>query len=209
VAPGRPAGGRRRGFTLTELLIAIMITGIILSAVASLTYAVSRLWAHNGASDQVGHHLDSAAGQVSSAVRGCRVVLHEGASRVGLWGGDLDADGEIDVRELVLIGYQPARQRLVRIQWDASPATAEVSPDAFVGADGWSQVVDAHEAVKKEAVLAEDVTACSFTLDKPPPETRRMTVELTIVQGGYSRTSRFTASVRSLDTDMVRRVLGE
>ena len=63
---------RRFGFTLTELLLAIIITGIILAAVASLVFAVGRLWAHNGAQDNVGILQNSVSWRVGDLVRHSR-----------------------------------------------------------------------------------------------------------------------------------------
>ena len=198
---------RRFGFTLTELLLAIIITGIILTAVASLVFAVGRLWAHNGAQDNVGILQNSVSWRVGDLVRHSRLVLSVDDRRIGLWASDLDQDGKIDVCELVEIYYDASADHVQRIQYDAPAGTHVSDVSVFASSDAWTAVMQPYQQYKHSAVLATGVTGWTVSRDAAAPAARIITVRFTVEEGEIERESTFSATLRSRDTDVIAEIL--
>ena len=102
---------RGRGFTLTEMLIAVAISGIIGLGVAMMLAAVAA-----GTQDQNQTRQTSVARQVvvarlGSLTRGAAVVLAAESDHLVLWTGDAAGNGKVNLSELR------------RIEWDANEAT--------------------------------------------------------------------------------------
>ena len=197
----------RGGFTLTELLLAIMITGIILSAVASLVFAVGRLWAHNGAADTISSYQHSVSQQMADLLRHSRLVLDVSNHRIGLWGCDLDHDGEIDVRELVEIRYDAQADRVERIQYDAPAGVHVLDASVFAASDGFSSVTQPYGSYKHVATLARSVTRWEVSYNQPAPSTGTITVDFRIEEEAVERNSTFSATLRSRDADLAAEIL--
>lgn len=92
----------RKGFTIAELLIALMVTSIILSAVATLAYS---LGSANKITSQMGLNqafLRSVTLRVSDLIKKSNRVIAADSNTVLLWIDD-NADGVIDDTEYVTI----------------------------------------------------------------------------------------------------------
>ncbi|MCK5225604.1 MAG: type II secretion system protein [Planctomycetes bacterium] len=92
------------GFTLAELLVALMVTSIILSAVAALAFAISS--ANDSSNDTVVKQaqLRCATLRISELIRYSRCVVSKSDSDVVLWQTDKNEDEYVDDNELVYIG---------------------------------------------------------------------------------------------------------
>jgi prepilin-type N-terminal cleavage/methylation domain-containing protein len=92
-----------KGFTLAELLIALIVTGIILAAVAALAYALGTA---NESSDDTAvkqAQLRYATLRISELIRYSKLVYAASESEIVLW-LDRDGNGELDlIGELVAI----------------------------------------------------------------------------------------------------------
>ena len=92
----------RKGFTLAELLIALMITSIILSAVASLAYSLGKA---NKITSEMGinqAYLRKVTLRISDLIRKSNQVISADSDSIVLW-ADANADGVIDVSERITI----------------------------------------------------------------------------------------------------------
>lgn len=92
----------RKAFTLAELLIALMVTSIILSAVASLAYSLGTA---NKITSQMGLNqalLRKVTVRISELIRKSNQVLSADPTSVVLW-ADANADGVVDATEQITI----------------------------------------------------------------------------------------------------------
>ena len=92
----------RKGFTLAELLIALMITSIILSAVATLAYSLGTA---NKITSEMGvnqAYLRKVTLRISDLIRKSNQVISADTNSIVLW-VDANADGVIDASERITI----------------------------------------------------------------------------------------------------------
>jgi prepilin-type N-terminal cleavage/methylation domain-containing protein len=93
----------RPAFTLAELLMALMVTSIILSAVASLAFALSTAKAETENISENQAHLRFTTMKVTELVKYSRHVILTDNSRLALWQADTNNDNAINGDELVYI----------------------------------------------------------------------------------------------------------
>jgi len=93
----------KKGFTLVELLVALMVSSIVLAAVATLAYAMSSA---NDSTDDTSRkqaQVRYTTRKISDLVRHCKLICFAGPDDFTVWRGDDNADGQINASELVII----------------------------------------------------------------------------------------------------------
>ena len=92
-----------KGFTLVELLVALMVMGIVLAAAASLAYAMSS--ANDSGSDKAEKQaqLRYATMKISELIRNCKLITDIQSDNIEIWAADDDDDNTVDASELVYI----------------------------------------------------------------------------------------------------------
>jgi Tfp pilus assembly protein PilV len=119
---------RRRGFTLIELCLGLLVVAMIMSALAAFALAVSNCWKYSDASE-------------ASAISGNQAVirlqrrLHD-AKRVGYcrnapqaalvyWAADADGDGKMQFSELAMIRFNDSEHTLQLRQAVVAPGDSD------------------------------------------------------------------------------------
>ncbi len=93
----------RAGFTTVELLVALMVCAIVLTAVSSLAYALNSA---SRSTDKISEHqmaLRCATVRISELVKHSVMAFDTPDSEIALWTGDDNNDGLINGSELVYI----------------------------------------------------------------------------------------------------------
>ncbi len=93
------------GFTLVELLVVLIISSIILAAVATLAFAMSSANISADDTNSKQSQVRFATLKISDLIRHCRLICSASVSEMAIWKTD-DGDGIIDVNELVFIQIQ-------------------------------------------------------------------------------------------------------
>ena len=93
----------RAGFTTVELLVALMVCSIVLTAVASLAYALNSA---SRSTDKISEHqmaLRCATVRISELVKHSAMAFADPDNGIVLWTGDDNNDGLINGSELVYV----------------------------------------------------------------------------------------------------------
>jgi prepilin-type N-terminal cleavage/methylation domain-containing protein len=120
--PHKYISRRGRGLTLAELLVALAITGIILSSVAAIAHAVT---VATESSKDIGTkeaYLRYTIVRLSEMIKQCRLICGNPGDDLVLWRADDDGDKLIDPSELVFIEAGPARNYLRILEFKTAPA---------------------------------------------------------------------------------------
>jgi prepilin-type N-terminal cleavage/methylation domain-containing protein len=92
-----------KGFTLVELLVALIVSSIILAAVATLAFAISSA---NVSTDDISSKqakVRFATLKISELIRHCKLIYSTSGSDITIWKEDSDGDNTIDSDEMVYI----------------------------------------------------------------------------------------------------------
>jgi prepilin-type N-terminal cleavage/methylation domain-containing protein len=113
---------RRPGFTLVELMMGLVITSLVMGALAALSFAMSRAWSQSesGQSSSISSH--QAAIRLQNFLRQAKLVgLVRAGSTNGsmspggcamLWLRDDNADGKVQLTEIGLIEHDLTQKRV-------------------------------------------------------------------------------------------------
>jgi len=104
--------GVRRGLTLVELLVALIVSSVVLTAVATLAYAVGS--ANDGTDDTSCKQAQVRAAtlRISDLIRHCKLICAAPGDDLAIWRVDDNNDGKINPTELVYIEAGQSRDRL-------------------------------------------------------------------------------------------------
>jgi len=91
-----------KGFTLVELLVALIVTGIVLAAVATLAFAIGAANDATDDSSQKQAQVRYATLRISELIRHCKLICGTPGGDLAIWRAD-DGDGQININELVYI----------------------------------------------------------------------------------------------------------
>jgi len=97
---------------LVELLVALVVTSIILSAVATLAYAVSAAGEVMADSAEKQAQLRCARLRISELIRHCKLVHATNNGDLVVWQADSNGDRGINMNELVLVERGPSQNYL-------------------------------------------------------------------------------------------------
>jgi prepilin-type N-terminal cleavage/methylation domain-containing protein len=92
-----------KGFTLVELLVALIVTGIVLAAVATLAFAVGAANDETDDTSQKQAQIRHATLRISELIRHCKLICGMPGDDLAVWRADENDDGQININELVYI----------------------------------------------------------------------------------------------------------
>ena len=192
-AEGRTLAFSCKGFTLVELLVALAVTGVVLSAVATLAFALSR--ANDAANDTCYKQaqLRYATLRISQLLRHCNLICCVTTDDFAIWRADDNNDGQINIAELVYIERGPARDRLQFTEFPSSNGSVINLSSIQARATNW------WSAYSSEASFAQLIPQCSnvqFGFDASPPRSRFVSISFDLVEDGIVHQYQINARLR-------------
>lgn len=173
---------QNKGFTIVELLMALLVTSIILAAVTSLAYAMGQVTDRSDDTSEKQAVIRSATLRLTYLLKHCRLVCSNSGDRLVVWRADDDNDGEIDPDELVYIIRGSGRNYIRLLDFPAHP-------DEIVLDIGLVNIQS--ESIKatllsfstpREVVLVSNCSDVQFLVDLPPPWTKSVSISFDITE---------------------------
>ena len=158
------------GFTLVELLVALMVTSIVLTAAATLAYALGRV---NDSSDDTAvkqAQLRYATLRISELTKYSKLVYAASESEIVLW-LDKDRNGELDFTDelVVITKVILAGGDMQLCEFNSDPAPV---------------------------VLIPQCRNVQFVLDSAPPDTKFVSISFELEENDVWRKYQISAAVR-------------
>ncbi|UCG46872.1 MAG: prepilin-type N-terminal cleavage/methylation domain-containing protein [Phycisphaerales bacterium] len=183
----------RRGFTLAELLVALTISGIILSSAVTLSFALGRANEVTDDGSRKQAQVRYATMRLSELIRHCRLVCSVSGDDVGVWRADYNGDGKININELVYIERGPGADHLRLCEFTSGDgATIDLGSIEAFATNWWS----AYGGSVNYVDLIPECSSVQFSFDVPVPETRLVSISFKLVENGVVRTYETTARLR-------------
>jgi prepilin-type N-terminal cleavage/methylation domain-containing protein len=109
-----------KGLTLIELTVALMVTGIILAAVATLAYALGSVGLSSDETCSSQAELRSATLRISELIRNSKLICGTPGDDLVIWRADDNGDGMINPPEVVYIeaGVSRSELQLLEFFWE-------------------------------------------------------------------------------------------
>jgi len=183
------------GFTLVELIVALMVTAIVLSAVVTLSYALSS--AYESTSDigekQAGVRYTNL--RITELIRHSKLVCAWFYGDLVVWRADENGDNQINISEIVYIetGYSNSYMRLLQFtpnegnDWNISLSLVQ-----------WPYLKNmlSSRYPQTSTTLVEKCNGMKIILDKYPPYTHIVNIIYNIEEDDRVRTYQISANLR-------------
>jgi len=176
---------KRQAFTLVELLVALLITSIVVSAVASLAFAFgnARDFAEKTSKQQ--SHMRYTHLMLSELIRHCRLVNCLSGETIVIWRADDNEDDNININELVFVNRGGQRNYI---------AIDEYSDVSIVD---FGEVVVPNPAWEKSSItLIGNCSNVEYNLDSAPPETNLVSIAFDVVEDSGVQHYQFSSKIR-------------
>ena len=125
----RPA---RRSFTLVEVVMGMMVSGMILAAVATLAWTIGTYNGQGEAIADLSRQGVFGMGFLERDLRAARVAgVIDGGRALLLWMGDLRDNGAVDMEEVVIYEYDAIGRTAKRLTFTGGTAIIQLDPTGF------------------------------------------------------------------------------
>ncbi len=189
-----------KGFTLVELLVALVVTSIILAAVATLAFALSTANDITDNTSQTQAHVRYATLRISELIRHCKLICGMSGDDLAVWRADDNGNGQINPQELLYIEMGTGRDYVQLLD--------------FPSAGDWRITLSSilSGTAKQELILICDerqtrlVPVCSnaqIVLDSSPPWCRSVSLSFDLVENGAVRQYQISAALHGFSGNLL------
>jgi len=182
-----------KGFTLVELLVALMVTSIILAAVATLAFAMSSVKTSTDDTSYKEAHLRYATLRLTDLIRNCRLVCAAVGNDTAIWKSDDNGDGKINAAELVYIEAGSDRQYIKLLEF-TSAGGPSIELSEIVNDSARQTLLSSGNY--RRITLVPSCSNVQFLFDNTPPLSRFMNISFDIVENGASRQWQINSRLR-------------
>jgi len=177
------------GFTLVELLVALIVSSIILAAVATLVFAISSA---NDATDDTSTkqaQVRYATLRISELIRHCKLICGTPDSDLAIWRTDKNGDGKININEITFIEKGLEANYLKLCEFPSSDTSSvTLSQIETLSPVGYS--------VRRVALILQ-CSNVEFMVDAEPPMTKFLSISFDLVENNVVRDYQINNELRS------------
>jgi len=176
------------GFTLAELLVALVVSSLILTTVATLAFALSR--ANDATDDTSRKQAEVRFGtlRISELIRQCRLICGTPGGELAVWRADDNGDGQINVNELVYIERGTGKNYLRLCEFPPSDTSVvPLTAVATLSPSGYSVT---------RVTLIPQCSNVEFLVDVVPPRTKLVSISFDLAEDGAIHHYQINCAVR-------------
>ncbi len=178
----------KRGFTLVELLLALIVTGILLAAVTTLAFAVGAANDTTDDTSQKQAQVRFATLRISELIRHCKLICGTPNSEIAIWRADNNGDGQININELVYIERGAGGDYLRFCEFPLSDASIVNLSDI--------QTLSTSSYSVTYVTLVPQCVNVQFSFDVVPPYSRFVSISFDVLENGIFRQYQINTSLR-------------
>ena len=191
-----------KGLTLVELMVALVVTSIVLTAVATLAYALGTV---NEASDDTSRkqaEVRYATLKISELVRHCKLICATPGNDIVIWkADDSPSNDRIDVLELAYIENAAEENCMKLLEFSFCPILLEswfVSQSSQIDVLGQSGTKDlfVEQCTETRSYLIRECSNVQFLFDELPPWSGLVTISFEVQENGVLHSYQISAALR-------------
>jgi len=191
-----------KGFTLVELLVALIVSSVILAAVATLAFAMSTANVSTDDTSIKQAQVRYATLRISELIRHCKLICAAPGNDLVIWKADDNPEnGKIDVLELAYIekGNNSDRIRVLEFtscpDWLSSWFANQSFQIAVLQLD-WLKALFVSLCQETYARLIPQCSGVTFMVDVGPPNTKFVSITLDLLENNVVRPYQINAALR-------------
>jgi len=187
----------KSGFTLAELIVALFITAIISTVVASLAYALGTVHDNAAAVSESEAQIRFASLKISELIKHSRLICGIVGSDMIIWRADENDDGRINPGELSYIVAGPGRCNIQLLDCAPSGFMASLSISMSTIQSGLAKTIITRFCNPRYTLLIADCSNVSFEAEPAPAWSRFASISFDKVENNTPRHFQITARVES------------
>ena len=185
-----------KGLTLVELMVAVVITSIVMSAVATLAYAMSSA---NKASDDTSRkqaEIRYSTMRLNELIRHCKLICYINSEDLVVWRDDNIPGGEnqINAGELVYIEFNNNQIQLM--EFSVVPPALETTALTLSLLEGQKSSLMTDCTETYTVIVPECSNVDIGFLPALPPQSKFVTISFDVVENNAVRTYQINATLR-------------
>lgn len=188
-----------KAFTLVELLMALVVTGIILAAVATLAYALGTVNDVTDDTSQKQAQVRYATLRISELIRHCKLICAVPGGDLALWRADDNANGQINISELVYIERGPAGDYLRLCEFSGNNPVINISDIDSLITQWWLS----YGCNQNYTLMIPQCGNVEFLFDVSPPNTRFVSVSFDVVENNITRQYQINAALNGFSGNLL------
>jgi prepilin-type N-terminal cleavage/methylation domain-containing protein len=178
----------KKGFTLVELLVALVVTGIVLAAVATLAFAMGTANDVADDSSQKQAQVRYATLRISELIRHCKLICGTPGGDLAVWRADDNGNGQININELVYIERGTSGDYLRLCEFPSSDTSpVNLSDIETLSTSGYSVTY---------VPLVPQCSNVQFSFDAAPPNSRLVSIAFDVLENDIVRQYQISAALR-------------
>jgi prepilin-type N-terminal cleavage/methylation domain-containing protein len=191
------------GFTLAELLVALVVTSIVLAAVATLAFALGAANQTSSDTSQKQAQVRFVTLRISELIRHSKLICGTTGDDIVLWKADDNPEnGIIDVFELAYIERGSSADYIRILEFSGCPAGFEESFRAIpnqVDAVGeiWLKDMLTSQCQERYIQVLPQCSNVQFVLVPSPPYSRFVSISFDLVENGIVNQYQINAGIRN------------
>ncbi len=187
-----------RGLTLVELMVALVVTGIILSAVSTLAFALSSANKSTGDISRSQAQVRFTTLRIHELIRNCNMICSASDDDITIWLADKNNDNKININELAYIDFGTDRNHLYIYTFSSSNnSVIDIASIQAYSTNWWSSYTSDTESVK----LLAECGNVEFHLDALPPNSKFVNIEFEMTENNIVRQYQINAALRSSNSN--------
>ncbi len=191
-----PIARHIQGFTLIELLVGMLITSIILSAVATFAFALSNASMVTGDTAVKQAQLRLATLRLNELVGACQLLCAAPGNDLVVWRADDNGDGQINVNELVYVERGDARTILRLCQFASTDNAPVILSDLALTATKLQLQSSGHPTYALLVPACKDVAFAFHPVPPPLTYVDCLMVSFQLTENGIDHRYEIVAALR-------------
>ncbi len=188
----------KKGFTLVELLIALSVSSLILTAVATLAFAMSSANKTTDDTSQKQAQVRFATLRITDLIRHCKLVCSVIDGDLIVWRDDSTPgeEGLINVGELVYI--ETSNNSIQLLDFPSSPTwltTLRIRLSWIQG--GWIKATLKSYCDERYVAIVPECSNVQFQFDESPPQSRFVSISFDVTENGSVHQYQIDSALRS------------
>lgn len=185
---------RIRAFTLIELLIALMVSSIILTAIVTLSYAMSSAYDCTSDINQKEAHIRYTTMRISNLIKYSRLICKATSGEILIWKSDDNNDNKINISELTYI--ETGNGTYLRLlKFNPTSGTDDFYSLSFIQNYTFFKQWIIFKYPETYTTLINDCSNMSIATDADPPYTQHVSISFDIKENQQSRKCQISTSL--------------
>ncbi|MBN1788319.1 MAG: prepilin-type N-terminal cleavage/methylation domain-containing protein [Sedimentisphaerales bacterium] len=188
---------KHKGFTIVELLMAVWVMSIILTAVAAMAFALGSAGDFVDETAEMQSRIRFTTMYIVELVRNCKMICRNGAGNVVFWRADDNGDNLINPAEIVSLEIDALSGdiNLITFQPDLAHADVSVTP-GIIKTGIYKSWLNSQGIAPTSITLIDNCNYVYFTTDVLPPFAKRLNIFFGVSEGCVDRDYQIVSVLR-------------